>query len=59
MDDMQKLIIDELKEVRKELKEMRSEITKYKGFMGGVMAVFGVLVTGVNLVGAWFKHFNN
>lgn len=37
MENLGQILKDELKEVRKDIRELRQEVTKYKGFVGGVL----------------------
>lgn len=52
MENLAQLLKDELKEVRKDIKDLRQEVTKYKGFVGGVLwsmaAVFAVFQFIIN-----------
>lgn len=48
-------IHQDLKEIRLELRQLRQEITKYKGFVGGVMWAFAALSATLTFVFGLFQ----
>jgi len=49
------IIINEIHDIRAEIKELREEITRYKGFLGGVMWSFAALSAAVHFVLQWIR----
>ena len=50
------IIWSELCLLRQDMREMHQELTRYKGFVGGVMASFAFMVTAANLAWAYLRH---
>ena len=46
---------DDIKEIRKDIKDLRQEITRYKGFIGGVLWAAGALSVGAQFLITWIK----
>ena len=49
-------ISDELKVIKQDIHEIRQELTKYKGFIGGLIWTLAALLTAVNLFIEWVKN---
>lgn len=52
-------LISEIQDIRAEIRELKQEITRYKGFLGGVMWTFAALSACVHIVLQWLRGFNH
>lgn len=50
------ILWSEVRLLRQDVKEMREELTRYKGFIGGVLAAISLLVTLLNLIWAYMRQ---
>lgn len=55
MDAFEQSISQEIKEIHLEIKEIRHEVTKYKGFVGGVVWTVSALTLAIQLVYNYLK----
>lgn len=56
-DDMEtSLLHQEIKEIRKEVRSLHEEMTKYKGFVGGVLWSIAAIVTAANFLFSYIKN---
>jgi hypothetical protein len=58
MENLAQLLKDELKEVRKDIRELRQEVTKYKGFVGGVLWTAAALFAAFQFIVRWLGGQN-
>mgnify|MGYP003639574993 CR=1 FL=1 len=55
MQDLDKIIKLELKDIRNDIRDLKQEITKYKGFVGGVLWTGAALLAAFQLVYKWIS----
>ena len=56
MQSYERSIQDELKDIRQDIRDLRQEVTKYKGFIGGVMWTVAALVAAFQFVVKWLTN---
>lgn len=49
------IIINEIHDIRGEIRELKLELSRYKGFLGGVMWAIAALSTGVHFILEWLR----
>lgn len=49
-------IIAELRNIRLEILTMRKELSRYKGFVGGILWSVSACVTAAGLLSGWIKQ---
>lgn len=52
-------LISEIQDIRSEIRELKEEVTRYKGFLGGVMWTCAALSACVHLVLQWLRGLNH
>lgn len=57
MEHFEQIMREELRDIRTDIKELRHEITKYKGFIGGVIWTFAAVSTAAHFLINWLKGF--
>lgn len=55
MESFQKIISQEIREIHQEIKEIRHEVTKYKGFVGGVVWAVTALAVSLQFIYNYIK----
>lgn len=58
MENLAQILKDELKEVRKDIRELRAEVTRYKGFVGGVLWTGAALFAFFQFMVKWLGGHN-
>ncbi|MFT7434136.1 MAG: hypothetical protein ACI9TY_001784 [Alphaproteobacteria bacterium] len=53
MQELEHLIKIELKDIRNDIRELEQEITKYKGFVGGVLWTGAALFAAFQFIYKW------
>ena len=55
MKTLEDIIKEELKDIRNDIKELKQEITKYKGFVGGVLWTGAALIAVFQFAYKWIN----
>lgn len=56
MKELENLIRIELKDIRRDIRELKQEVTKYKGFVGGVMWTGAALLAAFQFFYKWLSN---
>lgn len=56
MENLEKSLRTELKDIRTDIRDLRQEITKYKGFVGGILWTVAALFAAFQFIAKWWTH---